>query len=136
MPFWQCHYHVIWATKNRAPIITPMLEALIIESAQAKSAALECPILAINMVEDHVHVAVSILPKIPVAEWVRNIKGITAHEINQTLPDLPERFRWQQGYGVLSVGLQTLPIVIAYIERQKEHHAQQTLDPYWERIDD
>ena len=27
MPFWQLHYHFVWATKERVPIIEPDAEA-------------------------------------------------------------------------------------------------------------
>ncbi len=135
MAFWQCYYHVVWATKGREPIITPKIEETIIQAATEKSQTLDCAIQGINTVADHIHVAVCIPPKIAVAEWVRNIKGITAHEVNIMFPDLSERFRWQRGYGVLTFGAKMLPTVIGYIERQKEHHAENTVESYLEQIE-
>ena len=135
MAFWRCYYHVVWATKDREPSITASVEQTIVQAATEKSEALECPVQAINSVADHVHVAVSIPPKVAVAEWVRNIKGITAHEINTMFPDLETRFRWQRSYGVLTFGAKMLPTVTDYIERQKEHHAANTLEAYLEQIE-
>ena len=135
MAFWRCYYHVVWATKGREPIITASMEQTILQAATEKSEALECPVQAINSVDDHVHVSVSIPPKVAVAEWVRNIKGITAHEINTMFPNLETRFRWQRSYGVLTFGAKMLPIVTNYIERQKEYHAANTLEAYLEQIE-
>jgi REP element-mobilizing transposase RayT len=27
MPFWRLHYHLVWATKKRIPLITPDVES-------------------------------------------------------------------------------------------------------------
>ena len=42
-------------------------------------------------------------------------------------------FEWQEGYGVFSVSEQDVPRVIAYVERQKQHHAEGTLIDEWEQ---
>jgi len=137
MPYWRCYFHVIWATKNREPLITPDIEKVIFQAAKEKSQTLASPIQAINTVEDHVHVAVCvcIAPKIAVAEWVRNIKGITAHAINDRFLNLPASFRWQQGYGVVTFGAKNLPWVMDYVDNQKIHHAQNTFQPFLEQMD-
>ncbi len=116
MPFCKCYYHVIWGTEKREPLITAMVEPIVFEVIRRKSAALHSPILAINGIEDHIHVAVSIAPSVAV--------------------DAESRFRWQKSYGVLSYGEKHLPLVIRYIEHQKQHHADQTLQPYLERVDE
>ena len=35
-------------------------------------------------------------------------------------------FYWQEGYGAFSYSKSQLPVVINYIERQKEHHRKKT----------
>lgn len=123
MPFWLCYYHLVWATKNREPLITEPLESVLYDAVQSKSQSLGCPVLAVNSVCDHVHVAVSIVPTLPVADWVKLIKGVSSHAVNETLPSKEQRFRWQKSYAVLTVGQRHLPMVVEYVQRQKEHHA-------------
>ncbi len=82
------------------------------------------------------HVAVSIPPKLSVAEWVKQAKGNTTREINARFPDLDTAFSWQNGYGVLSFGAKNLDFVVNYVTRQKEHHANLTLKSYLEQVDD
>jgi putative transposase len=135
MPFWKCYYHAVWTTFHREPAITPQIEPVIIDTVKRKSSMLNCPILAISTVTDHIHIAVSITPGIAAAEWVRNVKGLSTREVNSLFPDLPSHFRWQKSYGLLTCGEKNLPFVVSYIERQKEHHANNTLEPYLERID-
>ena len=135
MPFWKCYYHVVWATYQRTPLITPALEKVILEAVERKSNALECSVLAANTLPDHIHVAVNIPPKVAVADWVRNVKGLAAHEVNIMNPHLPQAFRWQGGYGVLTFGAKNLPLVMNYVQRQKEHHASETLQDYLEQLE-
>ncbi|MBI5670282.1 MAG: IS200/IS605 family transposase [Chloroflexi bacterium] len=136
MSFWRCYFHVIWTTYRREPVITSQMEKVIFESVRRKSTDMACDILAMNGVADHIHVAVSIPPKVAAAEWIRNVKGLSAHEINQMFPNLDTHSRWQNSYGVLTFGAKNLPFVIDYIENQKAHHNHHSIEPYLERVDD
>lgn len=136
MVFWRCHYHAIWTTYRREPLITAAMEAVIIEAIRRKSRELACPLLAVNGVADHIHVAVSIPPRIAAADWLGQVKGLSAYEINQHFPDRAAPFGWQTGYGLLTFGARNLTYVVAYIENQKTHHAEHTTQPYLEQADD
>lgn len=136
MPFWKCYYHVVWATHNREPWITPEIETIIFRTIQSKSQLLGCPVLTINGIADHIHVAVNIPPKVAPAEWARNVKGFSAHEVNASFPNLLTTFRWQTSYGLLTFGEKTLPFITDYIVHQKERHAAKLLEPYLERTED
>jgi putative transposase len=136
MSFSVCYCHLIWATKNREPLITPDVELVIIAAITQKSVALNCPIQAINGVDDHIHVAVSVSTTLSVADWAKNVKGFSAHEVNSMFPDRPSSFRWQQGYGVLTFGAKTLPYIVAYVAHQKENHHQNLIEMYLEQTED
>jgi hypothetical protein len=45
-----------------------------------------------------------------------------------------EQFKWQEGYGALSIGERSLETVMAYAARQKEHHKEKTEIVIYERI--
>src|SRR5688572_1250152 len=135
MPHCECYYHIVWATKHRQPLIIPDIEPLIISTIKRKSQSLECPVYAINGIEDHIHVAVTIVPKVSVAEWVRQVKGLSTRETNAHFPDAETSFQWQTGYSVHTVGKKALPFVVGYIRKQKEHHKKNTIEPYLEYIE-
>ncbi len=135
MPFWRCFYHVVWTTKHRAPIISPEHEAVIFEVIRSKTAELGGEVLAVNGVADHVHVAVTIPPSLAVAVWVKRMKGGSARMVNLNMPDAGDHFSWQDGYGVLTFGAKQLDTVMGYIQRQKEHHAANTLMAYLEQVE-
>ncbi|MBL8156522.1 MAG: IS200/IS605 family transposase [Anaerolineae bacterium] len=135
MAYWVCHYHIVWATYGRQPIITPTLEPLIAHGLQRASEQLGCRLLAHNGPADHLHAAVSIPPSLPVSRWVGAAKGLASREVNIAFPNAPERFRWQTGYSVHSFGERHLHEVLAYIQDQKHHHANQTTNVYLEYLD-
>jgi REP element-mobilizing transposase RayT len=86
-------------------------------------------------IEDHAHVVLSIPPILAVAECVRQIKGASAYAINR-MPGSDGQFKWQGGYGALSVGERSLETVMEYAARQKEHHRDNKLLAVYERIDE
>lgn len=127
MPFWKCYYHIIWATKEREPLITAEVEPVLFDAIRQKGHELGCDVLAINGISDHVHAAVSIPPTLTIADWMKHIKGASSRVINESQMETTARFRWQRGYGVLTVGERHLPMVLEYITKQKEHHSKGTL---------
>ena len=86
----------------------------------------------INSMDDHIHLAVSIPPKIAIADFVKFVKGSSAHFVNRELNFLVP-FVWQRGYGVLSFGQKNLNTILAYIQNQKSHHTSGTTISYLEQ---
>ena len=69
MPFWRCYYHLVWTTKNREPLITPKIEPILFTIISTKCTELDCHLLAVNAVPDHIHAAVNMPPKLSIARW-------------------------------------------------------------------
>ena len=135
MTYWRLHYHIIWSTLDRQPCITPKLETILYGVLHRKAKELQLKIHAAGNVEDHVHIVVSVPPKISIADCVRHLKGASAYAINH-INGSDGRFQWQAGYGVLTVGERSLETVMRYAARQKEHHQAQTIMDVYERIDE
>jgi putative transposase len=123
MPYCQLFYHIVTATKNRQPLITTHVEPVIHQYLRSKAIELEAIVYALNGTEDHVHLLVSIPPKIAVATFIGQIKAVASTRFNKTYPQLSP-FAWQGEYGVFSFDRKRLPNFIDYVERQKEHHRQ------------
>ncbi len=136
MPFWKCYYHITWTTKYRQPLITPQIETIVFAAIEQKAIELNSEILALNGVEDHVHIAVCIPPRVSISHWIGQVKGAASHAVNIALESQPLPFHWQDGYGVLTFGARNLPTVVDYITHQKEHHAAGRIQPYLEQSDD
>jgi putative transposase len=132
MPYWQLYYHIVWTTRNRQPWLTPEVEAIIYRIIRAKANELEGIVFALNGTEDHTHLVVAIPPKIAVATFVGQVKGVASALFNKEHPhEIP--FAWQAEYGAFSFDKKRLPNVVAYVERQKEHHQENKIIPILER---
>ena len=134
MPYWQLYYHLVWATKDRAPLITRDVEAQVHHLLRQKMIDLEAVVFALNGMPDHVHVVVSIPPKISVAHFVGQIKAVSATKFNRTAAD-GLHLVWQGEYGAFSFDGKRLPNYIGYVERQKAHHQANTTLAILERYD-
>ncbi len=132
MPYWQLFYHLIWSTKNRQPLLTRTIEDHVHGYLVSKAVGLRGVVYAIDGIEDHVHMVVSVPPAISVAKFVGQIKGVASTKINKSGIS-SVRFEWQDEYGAFSFDAKRLPNYIAYVEHQKEHHAQRTTIPILER---
>jgi putative transposase len=132
MSLWQIYYHLVWTTKNRQPLITSNREAQLYHYIIGKADALNCKIHAIDGIEDHIHLVVTIPPTLAVAEFVKKIKGSSSHHLNHSPNTSCEKFAWQEGYGVFSLGYKQLQYAVIYVQNQKSHHSQQTTHPYLE----
>ncbi len=136
MTFWRSYAHLVWATKNREPLIRSEIEAGLYAALVSKAAELGCYVHAVNGVSDHVHLIISIPPKHSVAWVVKNLKGSSSHFANHELPPGPGPFGWQRGYGYLSLGESQCERAVAYVENQKQHHHAGTTNSWLEKTDD
>ena len=134
MAYWRVFYHLVWATKNREPVIASGGEAIIRRSFQLTSDDPGLIVHAVGIMPEHVHIAISVPPKIAVAEAVKRLKGASSHAVNQHAPG--NGFGWQDGYGLHSLSEKGLPRVCDYVLNQAEHHAKGTTIRAMERIDD
>ena len=132
MAFWRLYCHLVWATKNREPLIRPAIEERLYAYLVHKAAELGAYVYAIHGWTDHIHPIVAIPPKHAVADVVKRLKGASSHDLNLG-GALDGQFAWQRGYGAWSLGERQRPDAEAYVRNQKAHHAQQTANAWLER---
>ena len=83
MALWRLYYHIVWATKERQSLILPDQERDLYNYIIGKSNNFNCIVHGVNGMSDHLHVIVSIPPKIPISEYVQKIKGSTSHYLRE-----------------------------------------------------
>ena len=135
MSYWRIFYHLIWATKQRERLLDGRVEAMVYGVILNKSKELGIIIHAIGGVEDHVHLVATIPPRLVVAEGVRQLKGASSHYVNLQ-GDGEQKFSWQDGYGVLTLGERSMPDVVKYVKEQRQHHNAGTIISIFERIEE
>ena|SRR5579862_4450471 len=134
MPYWKLYYHLIWVTHERQPLIGRDEEAVIKTTFYAKAAEMRVTLHAIGIVADHVHVVASIPPAVSVAICVKHLKGASSRAVN--VQRHPNRlFRWEEGYGALTLGERSLAQVVAYVQNQPRHHQEGTAVGLYETMD-
>jgi len=84
-----------------------------------------CKTIIVNGVADHVHCFLGLKPVVSVSELMKTVKVKSSKYINDNKLT-PERFEWQEGYGVVSYRQNDLDIIYKYIHNQEEHHKTQT----------
>ena len=105
---WECKYHVVFVPKYRRKALYGQLRShlggLFRELAQQK----ECRVEEGHLMVDHVHMLLSIPPKLSVAQVVGFIKGKSAIHIARTFVGKRQNFTgqnfWARGYYVTTVG--------------------------------
>lgn len=129
MSFWRLYYHLIWATRNREPLIQPDVEERLYACLVDKAAELGVWVYAVNGTENHVHLIVAIPPQLAVDAVVKQLQDASADDLN--LLDRPDGpFAWQQAYGAQSVGEQRRPFAEACVRGQKTNHAGNTANAW------
>ncbi|MEI2692034.1 MAG: IS200/IS605 family transposase [Anaerolineae bacterium] len=131
MPYHQLFYHLVWATQDREPLLTPTVEPIVYGLLRSKAVGLGATLFALNGMEEHVHMVVSIPPAIAVSKFIGQVKGATSTRFNKG--GHGSVLYWQDEYAAFTFDAKRLPNYIAYVQRQKEHHGQATTIPLLER---
>jgi REP element-mobilizing transposase RayT len=132
MAYWRLHYHAVWTTYQREPLITAARERVIRTTLYAKARELGLTLHEVGGMEEHLHVVVSAPPTLAVADWIRHLKGATSRAVNR-MRGANGAFRWQDSYGALSIGGRSLATVIAYVRNQRQHHLAGTIISAYEQ---
>jgi REP element-mobilizing transposase RayT len=115
------YVHLVFSTKNRAPMITGALTPRLYPYLSAVGLGNGTKVLDIGGMPDHVHLLVSLGREVTIADTVKALKASSSRWIHDTFATHRE-FAWQNGYGVFSIGYPELPALRAYIAGQEEHH--------------
>ncbi len=117
--------HLVFSTKGRAPHLIPDIRAELFPYATGVLRNLDCPLLQIGGVEDHVHILFQLPRTAPLAHVVEKVKTATSKWI-KTKGSAYANFAWQAGYGAFSIGAGDAEETIRYIQTQEEHHRKTT----------
>jgi REP element-mobilizing transposase RayT len=115
------HYHFIFSTKQRAPLITHDLQPRLYEYLGGILRAQNSSLLAAGGMPDHVHILVRLNKEMSVAEALRLLKANSSKWVHETFPE-HRAFAWQAGYAAFAVSYSGLRPVKQFIANQEEHH--------------
>jgi putative transposase len=134
--FWRLFYHLVWATKGREPLLVGDVADAVERSLRTTCKEQEVRLIAYGPMPDHLHLVLSIPPRLAVADVVGRLKGAASYVANGVKHGQDARFAWQGEYGVYSFGEKSLPDVVAYVRDQPARHAENRLWPTLEQTTD
>lgn len=121
---WLCKYHIVFTPKYRRKIIFNQYREDLVEMFKRLCSYKGVEIIEGHMMPDHVHLLVSIPPKIVVSTFVGYLKGKSALMMFGKHANLKYKFGnrrfWAEGYYVSTVGLNEATIK-KYIAEQEKH---------------
>ena len=123
----ELYYHLVWATWNRYPFITPEIQGHLYRYLLHQCQEYAYDACAINGMEDHLHVVVRLGPTLSISEVTKKLKGSSSRFCNEELK-LETPFKWQRGYGALTFGKRDLSKIVSYVQNQKERHRNNQLN--------
>lgn len=105
---WNCKYHIVFAPKYRRQIIYGKYKASIGKIIRELCERKGVEIIEANACRDHIHLLVSIPPKLSVSAFIGYLKGKSSLMIFDRHADLKYRYGnrkfWCRGYYVDTVG--------------------------------
>ena len=111
-------YHVIFATRHRAPSIVDAWREDLHAYLGGVLKGLDAYPLAVGGTADHVHIFFGAKSTHRLADLVRDTKTSS----QKWALEKWESFHWQEGYAAFSVSPGDVSRVVDYISRQEEHH--------------
>lgn len=133
----EINLHLVWHTKLSRPLLFPDIETATHRYLRQRLVETSGVFVhEIGGTETHVHICLTVPPTVLVSELIGQLKGASAHEINQRQPSQDKVLQWQTGYGIVSFGTKYLPWVREYVRKQKEHHAAGSVHQRLEQIND
>lgn len=120
---YKCQYHIVFIPKYRRKKLYGQLRGDVREIIRVLCAYKKIEILAGAVCADHVHLCVTIPPKMSVSDFVGYLKGKSALMIFDKYPEQGskwDRAFWARGYYCVTVGNITEAAVKKYIEEQQK----------------
>jgi putative transposase len=120
---WKCQYHIVFIPKYRRKILYGKIKADVREILRKLCKYKNVEIIEGAVCSDHVHLCISIPPKLSVSEFMGYLKGKSALMIYDAYPDQGSKWSkafWARGYYVATVRNITEEAIKRYIQEQLE----------------
>lgn len=120
---YRCQYHIVFIPKYRKKVLYGRLRQdvreIITELCKYKGVTIISGAVCI----DHVHLSVSIPPKVSISNFMGYLKGKSTLMLYDRHPDLQSKWDkafWARGYYVETIGNVTEAAIKKYIEEQSD----------------
>jgi putative transposase len=114
-------YHVVWCPKYRRRVLEDKIAKRCEQILRKVAAKYKAEIIALEIMPDHVHLLVEVDPQFGIHRLVKNLKGVSSHDLRKEFASLRSRLPtlWTNSYFVSTVGGAPLSVIKQYVENQK-----------------
>lgn len=121
---YKCDYHIVWVPKYRLRILKGDIKDLVDRDIRMLCEWKSCEVQELNVQEDHVHLLVSVPPKVSISKLMGVLKGKIAIKLFKSYPKLKQKpywgnHFWARGYFVSTVGLDE-EMIRKYVKHQEK----------------
>ena len=126
---YKCDYHIVWVPKYRFRILKDAVRDLVDKDIRLLCEWKGCEVEELNVREDHVHLMVSIPPKVSVSVLMGTLKGKLAIKLFKSYPGLKKKpywgnHFWARGYFVSTIGLDE-DVIRRYVKYQEDEERKE-----------
>lgn len=115
-----CNYHLIWCPKRRRKILVGALKERLEQIIRECLAELECEVLALEIMPEHLHLFVSAPPQLSPADIVARLKGRSSRLLHGEYPFLLKMpSLWTRSYLASTAGSVSSDTIKMYIQNQR-----------------
>ena len=114
-------YHFVWCPKYRRKVLVEQIATRLDKLIRQKAEQLQCKIIALEIMPDHVHLFIQGNPKISPNSMIGQIKGYTSRILREEFKELKTKLPtlWTRSYFVSTHGHISDKLIEKYIEEQK-----------------
>ncbi|MCL5066824.1 MAG: IS200/IS605 family transposase [Thaumarchaeota archaeon] len=115
------NYHFVWCPKYRRKVIIGAVEKRLKQLLQKKAEGMNCKILALETMPDHIHIFILATPVLAPNRIVAGLKGYTSRKLREEFPHLVSSLPtlWTRSYFVSTHGHVSSETIKKYVEEQK-----------------
>lgn len=114
------NYHFVWTPRRRRKILVGAVETRLKELIDETAKKIDCGVLAIEVMPDHVHLFLSCHPSLAPDQVMFRIKGYSSRILRQEFPHLLKMpSLWTRSYFVSTAGNVSSETIKKYIAEQK-----------------
>jgi len=116
---YQMLYHLIWIPKRRKKVLVNDIKKRLITLIKEKLMELDCSVVQLKVMSDHVHLFFRSNPKLSPNKIVLQLKGYTSYNLRKEFPELKKLpSLWTNSYFVSTAGNVSKFVIQKYIKEQ------------------
>ncbi len=133
----KCDYHIVWVPKYRLRVLKGDIKDLVESDINKLCKWKGCEVLELNVQDDHIHLLVSVPPKVSISYLMGALKGKIAIKLFKSYPKMKKKpywgnHFWARGYFVSTVGLDE-EMIKKYVKHQEKE--EKKIEDYQKNFD-